>query len=113
MTESSLESLRQMARAVFSATATGDPARFRYEELAEDLTTTQHRLERIDLTPPIGVAVTVQRRQRPEGELVRRALVDGELITSSALTIFGSSAETWKIQAWVDELAAADGQNWR
>lgn len=115
MTDNSLlESLRAMARDVLSAKAEQDAGRFRYQELQpDDASAPQHRLERIDLTPRIGIAVIAQRRQRPEGELVRRALIDGELITSSAMTIFGASAEAWKVQAWVDELEKADPKNWR
>lgn len=115
MTEHSLtDCLRDMAREVLSAAAEADPVRYRYyEPTLEDNTASQHRLERLDLDPHIGICVSVQRRQRPEGELVRRALIAGDLVTSSALTVFGSTAERWKIQAWVDELAKADGRNWR
>lgn len=114
MTDSLHDFLSEMARDVLSAKAEKEPGRFRYQEIqGEGGSSTQHRLERLDVTPSIGIAVSVQRRQRPEGELVRRALIDGELITLSALTVFGSTAEPWKIQAWVDELGDADGRNWR
>ena len=109
-----IEQLRAMVRGVLEGFAARDPARFTYREgPGTDAEATIHRLERVDLMRGCGIAVAVEHRLREHGKAVRRAIVDGRIDYGSAMTVYGESAEDWKIRRWAEDLASTDGTGWR